>query len=578
MSEQNEKSSFTQRIVEVFLTGNLTPLVVLISLIAGAFALILTPREEEPQIVVPLADVYLDVPGASAEEVERQVTTRLEKLLYQIDGVEYVYSMSRPHQAIVTVRYFVGEDRENSLVKLYNKVQSNVDQLPRQVSGWVVKPVEVDDVPLLGVTLWSDELDDYELRRVAEELETWVQAVPNTGRTEIIGGRPRNVCIYVDPARLEANSVPIDELRAALQAVSVSLPADGIDLAGQRVLIESGALRVAPHELARLVVGVRDGVPVYLEDVAELRDGPAEVSSYVRLGFGPSAVGHGAGQEHPHAEQMDPSVDHAAVTLGIAKRKGANAVWVAQDVRARIEELREDVVPDGVFIRYTRDFGETSNHKVNELIEGLVVAIIIVIALIALSLGYREGLIVATAVPITFALTLLVNYLAGYSINRVTLFALTLALGLVVDDPIVDVENIHRHLAMKSKSTFKAVLDAVNEVRPPIILATLAVMVSFLPMFFITGMMGPYMRPMALNVPLSMFMSLVVAFTVTPWLSYLVLRKKYDKQQADAEPVDPAAHDDMHIDESSLIYRVYARDRCGRCCVQRGLRYGSACW
>jgi multidrug efflux pump subunit AcrB len=558
MSEQNEKSSFTQRIVEVFLTGNLTPLVVLISLIAGAFALILTPREEEPQIVVPLADVYLDVPGASAEEVERQVTTRLEKLLYQIDGVEYVYSMSRPHQAIVTVRYFVGEDRENSLVKLYNKVQSNVDQLPRQVSGWVVKPVEVDDVPLLGVTLWSDELDDYELRRVAEELETWVQAVPNTGRTEIIGGRPRNVCIYVDPARLEANSVPIDELRAALQAVSVSLPADGIDLAGQRVLIESGALRVAPHELARLVVGVRDGVPVYLEDVAELRDGPAEVSSYVRLGFGPSAVGHGAGQEHPHAEQMDPSVDHAAVTLGIAKRKGANAVWVAQDVRARIEELREDVVPDGVFIRYTRDFGETSNHKVNELIEGLVVAIIIVIALIALSLGYREGLVVAAAVPITFALTLLVNYLAGYSINRVTLFALTLALGLVVDDPIVDVENIHRHLAMKSKSTFKAVLDAVNEVRPPIILATLAVMVSFLPMFFITGMMGPYMRPMALNVPLSMFMSLVVAFTVTPWLSYLVLRKKYDKQQADAEPVDPAAHDDMHIDESSLIYRVYA--------------------
>ena len=435
-----ENRPFTQKIVEVFLTGNLTPLVVLISLIAGAFALLLTPREEEPQIVVPLADVYLEVPGASAEEVERQVTTRLEKLLYQIDGVEYVYSMSMPHRSIVTVRYFVGEDRENSLVKLYNKVQSNVDQLPRQVAGWVVKPVEVDDVPLLGVTLWSDRLDDYALRRVAEELETWVQAVPNTGRTEIIGGRPRRVGVYVDPTRLEAQGVPLDQVKEALQAVSTALPAGGIDTGGERVLIEAGAVQIPVHELQELVIGTRNGVPIYLEDVAEVVDGPCEVTSYVRLGFGPAA-----GDEVPE-NHRGMGEDYAAVTLAVAKRKGSNAVWVAQDVRERIDELREEIVPDGVHVRYTRDHGETSNHKVNELIEGLVVAIIIVIALIALSLGYREGLVVAAAVPITFALTLLVNYLAGYSINRVTLFALTLALGLVVDDPIVDVENIHRHL------------------------------------------------------------------------------------------------------------------------------------
>ncbi|PIE22162.1 MAG: acriflavine resistance protein B [Planctomycetota bacterium] len=545
-----EQSSFTQRMVEVFLTGNLTPLVILVSLIAGAFALLLTPREEEPQIVVPLADVYIEVPGASAEEVEHQVTTRLEKLLNQIDGVEHVYSMSMPHRSIVTVRFFVGEGREKSLVKLYNKLQSNVDRLPRQVAGWVVKPVEVDDVPLLGITLWSEELDDYALRRVAEEIETRVQAVPNTGRTEIIGGRPRRVGVYIDPTRLEAQGVPLGQVQRALQAVSTSLPAGGIDTGGERVLIEAGALQIPVHELQRLVIGMRYGAPVYLEDVAEVVDGASEVSSYVRIGFGTHA-----GDDVPESYR-DPSKDYAAVTVAVAKRKGSNAVWVAKDLRKRVEELRQEIIPEGVFIHYTRDHGETSNHKVNELIEGLVVAIIIVIALIALSLGSREGLVVATAVPITFALTLLVNYLAGYSINRVTLFALTLALGLVVDDPIVDVENIHRHLAMRRKKPLQAVLDAINEVRPPIILATLAVMVSFLPMFFITGMMGPYMRPMALNVPLSMFMSLVVAFTVTPWLSYLVLRKQHEKHGGDEPLTDE--HAEMPVDTEGLMYRAYA--------------------
>ncbi len=539
----------TQRIVEIFLKGNLTPLVILLSLIAGAFALYMTPREEEPQIVVPLADVFIEVPGASAQEVERNFTTRLEKLLYQIDGVEYVYSMSSAHRAVVTVRFFVGEDREASLVRLYNKIDSNIDLLPRKPASWVVKPVEVDDVPLLGVTLYSKRAGDYELRRIAEELETRLQSVPNTGRTRIIGGRARVVHVLLDPAKLEAHGVTLGRLEGALRAMSVSLPAGSIERRDREIRFESGARSIAPEELSRLVVAAHHGAPVYLEDVARIVDGPEEATQYTRFAFGPAA-------KSDAGTSFDTSQDYPAVTIGIAKKKGANAVWVTRDVRERVESLRGELLPEGVEVRYTRDYGRTANDKVNELLEGLLVAIVIVIALIAMTLGLREGLVVATAVPITFALTLLVNYLAGYSINRVTLFALTLALGLVVDDPIVDVENIHRHLASGRKKAFQAVLDAVNEVRPPIILATLAVMVSFLPMFFITGMMGPYMRPMALNVPLSMFMSLVVAFTITPWISYLALRKTagQDKGHGVGE-----VHDELLVDRNSRIYRVYAR-------------------
>ncbi len=493
--------SFTSRLIETFLTGNLTPLVMMVTLVAGFGALYLTPREEEPQIVVPLADVMIDVPGASAEEVERLVATRLEKLLYQVDGVEYVYSFSRPHQAVVTVRFFVGQNREDSLIKIHNKLQTSVDQIPPQVAGWVVKPIEIDDVPILAVTLWSDALDDY---------------------------------VLLDPDGLASYGVPLDNLRRALQGASVSLPAGRLTREGGEVVLEASRSPLDHRELAELVVGVHDGKPVYLRDVAQIVDGPDEAASYVRYARGAGAEGGGAGS------------DRAAVTLAVAKKKGENAVWIAQAVRDRIDEVRAEVLPDGVNITVTRDYGLTADAKVNELVEGLVVAIIVVTILLALALGWREALIVAVAVPLAFSLTLLINYLAGYTINRVTLFALILALGLVVDDPIVDVENIFRHLRRGKQKPRDAVLTAVNEVRPPIILATLAVIISFLPMFFITGMMGPYMRPMALNVPLAMLSSLVVAFTVTPWLAYQVLKRhKFSKEEP--PPL-----------EQTLLYRGYA--------------------
>ncbi len=534
-----------QRVIEIFLCGNLSAMLIILSLLAGFVALMVTPREEEPQIVVPLADVFVSVPGASAREVERQVATRLEKLLYQIDGVEYVYSMSKSDQCVVTVRFYVGEDREDSLIKLHNKLATNEDAVPGSVTGWVIKPLEIDDVPIVGITLYTtdDRYSDVDLRRIAEELEIRLQAVKDTGRTYLYGGRAMKVSVAIDPEKLSARHLSIHDLERSLQAANVTLPAGSLHQLDQEILVDAGTVLTEPGQVADLVVGVYEGRPVYLRDVASIAREPEEVSSYTGFGYGPASE-----------TQADHStLRYPAVTLGIAKKKGANAVWVSRDVQAELEHLATMLIPAGVEYRITRDYGKTANDKVNELVEGLVVAIIIVIGLLSLVMGWREGLIVATAVPITFALTLLINYLAGYTINRVTLFALILALGLVVDDPIVDVENIYRHLKMRLQKPLDAVITAVNEVRPPIILATLAVIVSFVPMFFITGMMGPYMRPMALNVPLAMLMSLVVAFTITPWMSYHIL--KGSQKSHDGGESGTGDGYDLH---GTLVYRVYA--------------------
>ncbi|MCA8970246.1 MAG: efflux RND transporter permease subunit [Planctomycetes bacterium] len=516
MSE--ERTPLTARLVEVFLRGRLTPLLMILSLVAGAIALWVTPREEEPQIVVPVADVYCSVPGASAAEVERTVSTRLEMLLMEIDGVEYVYSASRADEAVITVRFFVGEDREDSLIKLHNKLQMNADRIPPQVRSWVVKPVEVDDVPIVAFAFYSAQYDDYALRRMAEEIERRLGGVDGLGRTQVLGGPQRKVRVEIDPEALASRGLDMTALVRALDGATRTAPGGSL-VRGDEVVVDVAPIQEFGIDLETVVVGVDDQVPILLRDVAKVLDGPAERTSYTRIGFGPQAP-----ESIPEALRSE-SADYAMVTLAVSKRKGANAVWVSRDVQERVRALAADVLPDDVYLHVIRDYGETANAKVNELVEALAVAVVMVIALLAMILGFRESLIVAAAVPLTFALTLLVNYLAGYSINRVTMFALILALGLVVDDPIVDVENIHRHLQQGKKNAFRAVLDAVNEVRPPIIMATLAVIVSFLPMFFITGMMGPYMAPMALNVPLAMLMSLLIAFTVTPWLSYVVLKK-----------------------------------------------------
>jgi multidrug efflux pump subunit AcrB len=534
---------WVSRIVEVFLRGNLSVLMIIVSLIAGAIALWLTPRQEDPQIVVPLADVIVRMPGASAEEVERQVSTRLERLLYQIDGVKYVYSMSSPGLAIVTVRFYVGEDREKSLVNLYNKIAMNTDIVPPGVVGWVVKPVEIDDVPIVNVTLWSEHSGDFELRRIAEQVEVALQSVHDTSRTEVVGGRPRQITLHLDAEKLAAHQATPLEVSRVLQGANTNLPSGNFSRDNRDLIVESGPYFRDAHELESVVVGVFAGRPVYLRDVATIDDGPAETpDNYTRILFG--AASSESHQETASTSSRQPK-DHPAVTVAVAKRRGTNAVWVAEGIEQKLDELRRDFIPSDVHLLITRNYGETANEKVNELVRELGLAVLIVVGLVGLSLGWRESIIVVTAVPLTFALTLLINYLAGYSINRVTLFALILSLGLVVDDPIVDVENVFRHLQMGRESPRKAVLNAVNEVRPPIIVATLVVIISFLPMFFITGMMGPYMRPMALNVPVAMLMSMVVSFTITPWLSYHVLK-------------GVRGHGDEHfVLEQTWTYRIY---------------------
>ena len=528
------KRSLPTRIVDKFLDGNLSIILIILSVFAGIAALTLTPREEEPQIVVPMADVYVQMPGASAEEVEKMVSTRLEKLLWQVDGVEYVYSMSRPDMAVVTARFYVGEDRIESLVKLHNKIVTHEDMIPPGVAGWVVKPVEVDDVPIVNFALYSEELSDHELRRVSEEVVDRLQSVKNTSVTQVIGGRPREVQVELDAQAAAARGLGLLDVNRALQGANLALPAGSFVRGNEALLVKGGSFFESPYEVMDLVVGVHQGAPVFLRDIATVRDAMAEPDSYTRLRFGPAA------------EKQD-STEYHTVHVAVAKQKGTNAVDVAKDVIAAVEAMQGTIIPDNIGVQVTRNYGETADHKVNELITHLVIAIVTVLALIFFALGWREAFIVAVSIPIIYSLTLLVNYWFGYSINRVTLFALVLALGLLVDDPIVDVENIYRHFKMKKEPPRDAVLSAVDEVRPPIILATMAVIVSFLPMLFITGMMGPYMRPMAINVPLTMVMSLLVAFTVTPWMTYHVLKGEYGKQEED------------YVLEESRIYLTYRR-------------------
>jgi multidrug efflux pump subunit AcrB len=538
--------SLTARIVGVFLTSKLSILFLLASLAAGVVALAVTPREEEPQIVVPFADVLVRFPGASAEEVEKLVSTPVEAKLWEIDGVEYVYSASRPGEAVVTVRFYVGQDRERSLVKIWNKLMSNQEILPPGVTSWTVKPIEIDDVPIVLLTLSSERYGGPELRRLADEMLDKLGRVPNAGKSWVVGGERRRVLVYLDPGRLGARGIAPLEVARALGAANVNLTVGRIEKGGRELLVETGPSFSSADEAAATVVGSHGGRPVHLREVARVVDGPGEAEAYTRIGFGPQAPEiRRVGREGPIGAAGE---ERSAVTLAIAKRKGTNAVRVAEEVVREAEGLRGSIIPKDVLVSISRDYGETANHKVNELVKHLLIAVATIIVLLAIALGPREAFIVAIAVPMTLAVTLLLDLVFGYTINRVTLFALILSLGLLVDDPIVDVENIFRHFKLRKEPPLEATITAVDEVRPPTILATFTVIVSFLPMFFITGMMGPYMAPMAFNVPVAMLLSLLVAFTVTPWASYHLLKKEY-----------ASGHEAPFDIRTSRIYRLYRR-------------------
>ncbi|MFP4667474.1 MAG: efflux RND transporter permease subunit [Desulfobacterales bacterium] len=540
------------RIVKPFLSGTPAIMFLIIALCLGAAAIMVTPREEDPQIVVPMADVYVQAPGASPAEVEKLVATKLEKLLWQIEGVEYVYSVSRKGLAVVTVRFYVGQDMEESLIKLHDQISMHSDEVPPIVSNWVIKPVEIDDVPIVNLTFYSDTHSDHELRRIGEETMCCLSQLEDLSRTEVVGGRPREVRVELSPEKMKGYNLSLMQIQKALQGADSAVTAGNIDQANQNYSVTTNSFLRSKKDVENLVVGVRDGRPVYLRDLGTISDGPAEAESYTRFG-----------NSHRHRKENaleDQPLTYPAVTLALAKKAGTNAVDVSRDILARLDELKKDFIPDDVEISVTRNYGRTAQEKVNSLLGSLAFAVITVVILLALALGRREALVVAVAVPMSFSLALFTNYLLGYTINRVTLFALILSLGLVVDDPITNVDNIQRHIFSGKRKPFSATLFAVNQVLPPVIISTLAIIISFTPMFFITGMMGPYMAPMAANVPLTVTFSTLCALTVVPWMTYRLLRNHPSAGVSQA----PAGIDDSQapvekLGIPNLILKIYRK-------------------
>lgn len=503
------------RIAHAFIDSKLTPLIVFASVLLGAFAVLMLPREEEPQILVPMMDVMVAMPGSSAQEVEERATRPMEKLLWEVPGVEYLYSQSREGEALTIVRFQVGSDPDASLVKVSEKLRANRDRMPYGVAFPLIKPRSIDDVPILALTFHSGRYDHLTLRRLVAQVDDAVKQVPQVAETTVIGGARRELRVLLDPARLASRGLSPVGIIPMLQQANRQFRSGELTTMNQAMVIETGAFLRTAEEVRNVVVGALGGRPIYLREVAEVLDGPEEPSNYVFHGWGAASNPAGASREEP------------AVTLAIGKRPGANAVSVAENVLQKVESLKGTVIPADVTVSITRHYGETAAEKSNELLLHMGIAVVSVSLLIWLTLGWRESGIVAVAIPATLALTLLVFYLYGFTLNRITLFALIFSIGILVDDAIVVVENIvrHFHLPRNHGRAWKDIaVEAVSEVGNPTILATFAVIAAVLPMGFVGGLMGPYMRPIPVGASAAMFWSLLIAFIVTPWASIRMLR------------------------------------------------------
>lgn len=492
------RSGISGRIAALFIGSKLTPLIMLGTLLLGLFAVVVTPREEEPQIIVPMADVWLPFPGASAKVVEEQLTKPFERKLSEIKTVEYVYSMSRPGGALIIVRFYVGQPMEQSLVDLYDKLMSNQDLLPPGAEPFLVKPKDVNDVPIVTATLSSQRYGEFELHQLAEQVLEEAKKVAGTSGGFIVGGRIRELRVQIDPTRLKAYGLTPLQVAGIIRAENRALPTGRFDSRNQNFVVETGRFIRSRDDLEGLVVGVNEQRPVYLRQVADVTDGPAEATSYVWFG-------------------TDNQEETPAVTVAIAKQGGTNAVTVAGDVIRKVEGMKGMTIPADVRVTVTRDYGETAQEKANELLWHLLIAVVAVVIFLGVALGPRPAMVVSLAIPLTLALTLFTSLLIGYTINRVTLFALIFSIGILVDDAIVVVENTYRHLMLRLRPHQEASIHAVDEVGNPTILATFTVIAALLPMAFVSGLMGPYMRPIPVNASIAMFFSLLVAFIVIPW-------------------------------------------------------------
>ena len=519
------KLGLAGRIAHAFIDSPLTPLIITAALALGFFSILQTPREEEPQIVVPMLDVFVGMPGASVQEVEQRVTIPMERLLREVPGVEYLYSTSQPGGALVIVRFYVGVKEEDAIVRTYNKLYANFDRIPQGATQPLIKARSIDDVPVLAVTFWGRNYDGFTLRRIAAEVEQSVKQVENVSETTLLGGQRRELKVTLDPQKLAAYHTSPLAIARALQMNNQRSQSGSFAEGNQEFAMEAGTFFRSADDVRKVVVAVPGGRPVFLGDVASVLDGPEEPADYVFFGTG--AAVKGTAETYP------------AVTLAVAKRKGANATDVANAVLQKIDSLRGYALPNDVQATVTRNYGQTAKHKSDELLKHLFLATISVTLLVALALGWRESGVVLLAIPVTLALTLFIFYAYGYTLNRVTLFALIFSIGILVDDAIVVVENIVRHFRLTANqgrewSDYVAV-EAVDEVGNPTILATFAVIAAILPMAFVRGLMGPYMRPIPIGASAAMMFSLMIAFVVSPWAALRLLRGHLGKHHGEAE-------------------------------------------
>ncbi len=533
------KEGLAGKIAKGFIGSKLTVLLMIVFMVIGVYSSFLIPREEEPQINVPMADIFVGYPGASPTEVESRVTKPLEKLISNIKGVEYVYSTSMNGQGMVIVQFYVGEDIERSYVKLYNEINKHMDIMPEGVTMPLVKTRAIDDVPILGLTLWSETYDDYQLKLIAQELSDEIEKVNNVSVTKTIGGRNRQLRIILDKDKMAESGIDFLSISQMIKANNQQLSAGSFNKGDTEFTVETGNFLSSVEDVENLVVGVQQNAPIYLSQIASILDGPEIPKEYVALGYGKASEKSGTyNSEYP------------AVTISVAKRQGADAMKLSNVILDKVAHLKKTLIPDGVHVEVTRNYGETASQKVSELLMHLVGAILAVTLVVMLAMGWRGGLVVFLSVPITFALTLLSYYMLDYTLNRITLFALVFVTGIVVDDSIIIAENMHRHFKMKRLPFKQAALYAINEVGNPTILATFTVIASVLPMAFVSGMMGPYMAPMPIGASIAMILSLFVALTITPYLGVIFLREKNKKG------TKPKVHKPL---EETLIYRIYNR-------------------
>ncbi|ACF45301.1 MAG: efflux RND transporter permease subunit [Prosthecochloris sp.] len=522
------------KLAKMFINSKLTPLLMLTALLVGVLATFMTPREEEPQISVPLVDLYFSYPGGSAREVKERVAKPVEKYLTEIDGVKYVYSTSQKDFALVTVRYEVGDDTEESLVKLWATIMKNMDRMPQGMQPPLIKKVTIDDVPALTLTFWSDSYGPYQLRKVAAEVADELKNISNIGDVNLNGGLKRQLRIILDKDALARYRITPLQIARQIKASNSQLTAGTFQEMNREFVVRTGQFLKSAEDVRGIIVGLYNSGPVYLGDVAEVIDGPEEVENYAFFGKGAASSDETLRGEYP------------AVTLTVAKRKGTDATALANQVLAKVDALEGTVITSGINVTETRNYGETASEKVFTLLEHLIGAVVAVTIVVGLFLGWRGGLVVFASVPITFALTLLVYYLFDYTLNRVTLFALIFVTGIVVDDSIIIAENIHRHFSMRRMPKLQAAIAAINEVGNPTILATFTVIASVLPMVFVSGLMGPYMSPMPIGASLAMIFSLFVALIGTPWLAFRLLKAE-------------DGHEEEYDIKKSLYYKVFDR-------------------